>query len=67
DRHNGGEATIISTVWELEDDDREALADEFGDRAVTGSEITKNTRAPGPEAAQIPKSRRIRINSQQSF
>lgn len=38
--HEGGEATVISTVWELQEDDLTALTDEFGETAVTGKEIT---------------------------
>jgi energy-coupling factor transporter ATP-binding protein EcfA2 len=38
--HEGGDATVISTVWELEEDDIEALTDEFGEAAVSGTEIT---------------------------
>lgn len=38
--HGGEEATVVSTLWELDEDDLAALTDEFGDAAVTGSEIT---------------------------
>lgn len=38
--HGDDEATVISTVWELEEDDLGVLYDEFGEAAVTGKEIT---------------------------
>lgn len=38
--HDDEEATVISTVWELEEDDLQTLYDEFSEAAVTGKEIT---------------------------
>jgi len=38
--HEDGDATVITTTWELEVDDISALTDEFGEAAVTGNEIT---------------------------
>lgn len=38
--HEGRDATVITTVWELEEEDITALTDEFGEAAITGREIT---------------------------
>ena len=37
--HEEHDATIISTIWELDDADKEVLSDEFGEKAITGNEI----------------------------
>ena len=39
ERHEGGEARVIQTVWELEEEDREALAEELGDDAIKDDEV----------------------------
>ena len=39
ERHKGREARVIHTTWELEEDDIEVLADEFGDNTINGSEV----------------------------
>ena len=40
ERHKGEEARIIRTSWELEEDDKEALSDEFGEDAITGDQVS---------------------------
>ena len=44
ERHQGEEAQVVHTTWELEEVDREALADEFGEDAIEGNtvEISKS-------------------------
>ena len=40
DRHNDEEAQVISTVWQLDEDDRNALTNEFGEDAIEGDDVT---------------------------
>lgn len=40
ERHDGKEAEVIRSVWELSDEEIEALKEEFGPEAVTGKTIT---------------------------
>ena len=39
-RHGGSEALVVKTEWELEEDDLAVLAEEFGEKAVTGRKCT---------------------------
>ncbi|MCR9057478.1 MAG: ATP-binding protein, partial [Rhodobacteraceae bacterium] len=38
--HEGGEAQVVETVWELDKDDKALLLDEFGEDVVTGNKLT---------------------------
>ena len=40
ERHKGADARVIRTVWTMEKEDKEALADEFGEDALKGDEVT---------------------------
>ena len=40
ERHPDDEAEVIKTVWQLERGDKDALAKEFGDGAITGDQVT---------------------------
>ena len=39
-RHEGGEAQVVRTEWELEEEDRAALAEEFGDGVIKKGALT---------------------------
>lgn len=40
ERHDGDDAVVIQTTWSLETADRKVLADEFGEDAVNGDNVT---------------------------
>lgn len=39
-RHEGNEAEVIITVWQLEESDKDALKKEFGEEALIGDEVS---------------------------
>lgn len=39
-RHEGNEAEVLRTIWELEESDKDVLKKEFGEEALTGNRIT---------------------------
>lgn len=39
-RHEGNEAEVMTTLWQLEESDKDALNKEFGEEALTGDKIT---------------------------
>ena len=39
-RHDDGKAQVVKTVWKLDEFDKKSLADEFGEDAVNGDDVT---------------------------
>jgi len=40
EKHGGDEAMVVSTEWEIEDEDLKLLVEEFGEDAITGNTVT---------------------------
>ena len=44
ERHGGGDAEVVSTVWKLDENDRNDLEARFGEESITGDEVTISKR-----------------------
>lgn len=71
ERHNGKEAEVIRSIWELNDREVDSLKDEFGHEAITGNTITVSRAYNASSTAwQIPLNEELAVShliSQQGF
>ena len=44
ERHGGEDAQVVSTVWKLDENDKNDLAARFGEESITGDEVTISKR-----------------------
>lgn len=44
ERHGGDDAEVVSTVWKLDENDRNDLETRFGEESITGDEVTISKR-----------------------